>query len=74
MIVIKFGEGGWITIFVTGSLMLVAVAIKRFYMRTQRQLRTSIRWWRWWKPRATRTIAARRAPAAPPLQPRPGRP
>ena len=38
MIVIKFGEGGWITIFVTGSLMMVAVAIKRFYKRTQRQL------------------------------------
>jgi amino acid transporter len=39
MIVIKFGEGGWITIFVTGSLMLVATAIKRFYARTQRQLK-----------------------------------
>ncbi len=38
MIVIKFREGGWITIFVTGSLMLVATAIKRFYARTQRQL------------------------------------
>jgi hypothetical protein len=39
MIVIKFGEGGWITIFVTGSLMLVATAIKRFYGGTQRQLK-----------------------------------
>jgi amino acid transporter len=39
MIVIKFGEGGWITIFVTGSLMLVAVAVRRFYARTQQQLR-----------------------------------
>jgi amino acid transporter len=38
MLVIKFGEGGWITIFVTGSLMLVAAAIKRFYGRTQKQL------------------------------------
>jgi len=38
MLIIKFGEGGWITIFVTGSLMLVAVAIKRFYRQTQRQL------------------------------------
>lgn len=38
MLVIKFGEGGWITIFVTGSLMLVATAIKRFYRRTQKQL------------------------------------
>jgi amino acid transporter len=39
MIIIKFGEGGWITIFVTGSLMLVATTIKRFYGRTQRQLK-----------------------------------
>ncbi|HYW83341.1 MAG TPA: APC family permease, partial [Spirochaetia bacterium] len=38
MLIIKFGEGGWITIFVTGSLMLVAAAIKRFYRQTQRQL------------------------------------
>jgi amino acid transporter len=38
MIIIKFREGGWITIFVTGSLMLVAFSIKRFYKRTQRQL------------------------------------
>jgi amino acid transporter len=38
MLVIKFGEGGWITIFVTGSLMLVAFVIKRFYRQTQRQL------------------------------------
>jgi amino acid transporter len=38
MVVIKFGEGGWITIFVTGSLMLVAAAVKRFYNRTQKQL------------------------------------
>ncbi|MGA2977585.1 MAG: APC family permease [Spirochaetia bacterium] len=38
MIVIKFGEGGWITIFVTGSLMLVAFLIKRFYRTTQKQL------------------------------------
>jgi amino acid transporter len=38
MIVIKFREGGWITIFVTGSLMLVAAVIKRFYGRTQKEL------------------------------------
>jgi len=38
MIVLKFGEGGWITLFVTGSLMLVAAAIRRFYRRTQKQL------------------------------------
>jgi hypothetical protein len=39
MLVIKFGEGGWITIFVTGALMVVATAIRRFYARTGRQLR-----------------------------------
>ncbi len=38
MIVLKFGDGGWITLFVTGSLMLVAGAIRRFYRGTQRQL------------------------------------
>jgi amino acid transporter len=38
MVVIKFREGGWITIFVTGSLMLVAAVIKRFYRRTQKEL------------------------------------
>ncbi len=39
MVAIKFGEGGWITILVTGSLIVVASTIKRFYARTQRQLR-----------------------------------
>jgi len=38
MIVLKFRDGGWITIFVTGTLMLVAVAIHNFYGRTQKQL------------------------------------
>jgi amino acid transporter len=38
MIVLKFGDGGWITLFVTGALMLVAAAIRRFYRRTQKQL------------------------------------
>jgi amino acid transporter len=38
MIVLKFGDGGWITIFVTGALMLVAVSINNFYRRTQKQL------------------------------------
>ena len=38
MVVLKFGEGGWITLFVTGSLMVIATAIRRFYRRTQRQL------------------------------------
>ena len=31
MVVLKFRDGGWITIFVTGALMLVAVTIRRFY-------------------------------------------
>ncbi len=38
MIIIKFGEGGWITIFVTGSLMLVADIHQALLPRTQRQL------------------------------------
>jgi amino acid transporter len=38
MVVLKFRDGGWITIFVTGALMLVAVTIRRFYARTQKQL------------------------------------
>jgi len=39
MIVLKFREGGWITIFITGTLMLIAGAIRRFYGRTQKQLK-----------------------------------
>jgi len=38
MVVLKFGDGGWITLLVTGALMAVAGAIRRFYKRTQRQL------------------------------------
>jgi hypothetical protein len=38
MIVLKFGDGGWITLFVTGAIMAVATTIRRFYRRTQRQL------------------------------------
>ena len=38
MVVLKFRDGGWITIFVTGTLMLIAGAIRRFYARTQKQL------------------------------------
>jgi amino acid transporter len=34
VVVIKFGEGGWITIFITGSLVLLALYIKRHYDRT----------------------------------------
>ncbi|HUJ76941.1 MAG TPA: amino acid transporter, partial [bacterium] len=39
MIVLKFSDGGWITLFVTGAIMVVAVVIRRFYLSTQRQLR-----------------------------------
>ena len=38
MVVLKFGEGGWITIFVTGSLMLVAGDHPAVLPRTQKQL------------------------------------
>lgn len=38
VIVIKFNEGGWITIFITGSLILLAISIKRYYKRTMRLL------------------------------------
>jgi amino acid transporter len=36
--IIKFNEGGWITLLVTGSLMGLAIVIKRYYKRTQKQL------------------------------------
>ena len=32
--IIKFHEGGWITVFITGSLVALAVFIKRYYKRT----------------------------------------
>ena len=38
VIIIKFHEGGWITIFITGSLVAVAVAIRRYYKRTMKLL------------------------------------
>lgn len=37
-IVLKFSEGGWITLLVTGSLVGVAFTIRRFYARTGRRL------------------------------------
>jgi len=37
-VVLKFREGGWITLLVTGSLVLVAIIIKRFYFGTGRRL------------------------------------
>jgi amino acid transporter len=37
-VVLKFTEGGWITLLLTGSLVAVAIVIKRFYNRTGRRL------------------------------------
>jgi len=38
VVVLKFNEGGWITLLVTGSLMAIAITIKRYYRRTQKLL------------------------------------
>ncbi len=38
-IVLKFQQGGWITIAITGSLVLVAVLVRRFYARTNKKLK-----------------------------------
>ena len=37
-VVLKFQTGGWITILITGSLVLVSILIKRFYHQTGRRL------------------------------------
>ncbi len=37
--VIKFDEGGWITLLMTGSLVAFAIAIKRHYINTAKQLK-----------------------------------
>jgi amino acid transporter len=34
MIIFKFNEGGWITLLITGTLVVLAVAIRRHYCRT----------------------------------------
>jgi amino acid transporter len=39
VVVLKFNEGGWITIFITGSLIFFAVIIRRHYNKTRRLLR-----------------------------------
>jgi amino acid transporter len=39
VIVIKFHEGGWITLLITGTLAGFAIIIKRYYYRTQKQLK-----------------------------------
>ena len=37
-LVLKFGQGGWITLLVTGSLVVVALTINRFYRGTGKRL------------------------------------
>jgi amino acid transporter len=37
-VVLKFETGGWITLLVTGSLIALALTIKRFYLQTGRKL------------------------------------
>ncbi len=37
-VVLKFAQGGWITLLVTGSLVLIAVIVRRFYFSTGRRL------------------------------------
>ena len=38
VVVLKFNEGGWITLFVTGSLIVLAVFIKRHYLEVAKML------------------------------------
>jgi len=38
VIILKFSEGGWMTIFITGFLVVVSVVIKRHYNRTAKLL------------------------------------
>jgi amino acid transporter len=38
ILILKFGEGGWITVFITGSLVAFAIITKRFYYSTRKQL------------------------------------
>ena len=39
VVIIKFHEGGWVTLLITAALAGVAVLIKRYYYRTQKQLK-----------------------------------
>jgi K+ transporter len=39
MVVLKFRDGGWVTLVITGSLIALAVIIKRHYKETLQQLR-----------------------------------
>ncbi len=38
VVVIKFGEGGWITLFITGLFVILAIFIKRHYFKTTMRL------------------------------------
>jgi hypothetical protein len=38
VVVLKFNEGGWLTVFITGSLVALSVVIKRHYNRTGKLL------------------------------------
>jgi amino acid transporter len=39
VVILKFHEGGWVTILITGSLIGLAILIKRHYLKTAKQLR-----------------------------------
>lgn len=39
VVTLKFHEGGWVTLLLTGSLIALAVTIKRHYLKTLKQLR-----------------------------------
>ncbi len=39
MTILKFDEGGWITIVITGSVVICAILIKRHYLRTTKMLK-----------------------------------
>jgi amino acid transporter len=39
VVVLKLNEGGWITIFITGSLVITAIIIRRHYSKTGRLLK-----------------------------------
>ncbi len=39
VVILKFHDGGWITIAITGSLIAVAVIVKRHYLKTAHMLR-----------------------------------
>jgi len=39
MVVLKFNEGGWLTLVITGLLIMVAMGVKRHYLTIAKQLR-----------------------------------